>query len=359
MLRVAVTLSLFAVVAYFAAAAAHAQVAFDRTVVISAEGGGEVQIDASSEPGVVDIAWKTAGLQYTQWRADSQENDGKVIDGERVAGTTHLIMGISRDDGVVRIGANNSKRLFEWTRGDEGGWSHTDSGARMGVYYGAAGGYDANPETGLGGFTGINAEGQRYVTLEQPGGTWETHVLIEGENVLGRGDFVFDSEGNPVVAYQALKITPQQTYAGRLGSLGTTATGAYRYFPLAITADHDGGLHLLIARHTGQTVYTSSDDGGENWSTPVILAKEGIYGDPAHVAVAASNDGQQIACLFAIRPGLQLAYSSDGGESFSVQPLPGARVQLPGVAFDAEGTLYVVYKDEQALKLHVATPMAQ
>ena len=338
-------------------APAFAAVRFDHEVVIAGEDrvkAGAVAVDAPAA-GKLDIAWRAVKGQtrYTRWdREQLADRDGKVIDGETVCGLTHYVYGISRDQGVVRIGANNSKRLTEWTRNEDGTWAEERAGVTASNYYGAIGRYDANPQSGLGAFYVVSEKNESVYVAEQQEGGWEVEVLHDNQKPNVRGSFTFTAAGEPVVAYQVLG-TPGMVVAGKVGATAIAVGETYVWFPLDVTADPEGGLHLGIGMHTGSTEYCFSGDGGESWRRTRVHSG-GSYGDAAAVQIAAGPRGRSLAMLFGDKAGaLRLAVSTDGGENWTDQPLPGARLQSAGVAFDSAGALYVVCFDGEAKQLRL------
>jgi len=340
---------------------ARAEVQFDRVIVIAGDDQANtamVALDAF-EPGKLDIAWrhKDGSTRYTLWdREELAKNDGKVVDGEVVCGLTHCIYGLSRDQGVVRIGANNHKALIQWTRGEDGKWTESRTGVTAVAYYGAIGAYDANPLTGRGAFYGLNDQNQSVYVAEREDGTWDAQILRENQKPNTRGSFTFTSRGEPVVAYQILQ-EPAVLAAGKVGAVKVGIAPSYDWYPLDVAADTSGKIHLGVATHIGATTYYVSADGGETWTGSGIY-DSATYGDAPAIRIAASPEGRMIAVVFCDfrNNALHLATSADGGQNWAIQDLPGGGGQFPDVAFDKQGALYVVYFQggENKLKLLVA-----
>jgi len=334
---------------------AQAAVEFEHEVVIAGPEnvkGGLVAVDASA-PGEVDIAWRHANgsTRYTRWvRERADENQGKVVDGETVCGLTHCIYGISRDEGTVRIGANNHKRIIEWTRQEDGTWEASPTGVTAPQYYGAIGAYDVNPLTGRGGFYVLDNQGQSVYVARQEDGSWKVQVLQTNQKPNTRGSFTFTPAGDPVVAYQVLR-KPAVLVAGKVGQTTAGIAAAYDWFPLDVAADEEGGIHLAVARHIGATDYHVSTDGGQTWKSFLIL-DSATYGDAPAIRIAVAPGRRMVAVVLSDRSGaLHLATSTDGGQTWELQPLPGGRSQFPDVAFDSAGALYVVYFDGESKQL--------
>jgi len=338
------------------AATAHAGVDFQiKSTVAPPEGTrGAVEMVAA-EPGKLDIVYSAAdaSARYTRWEMAQRdaENGGRVIDGEKICGTTHGFVGIGRAKGTVSVGLNNGKKLLKWTRADDGTWSSSDSGIVLSSYAGQISGFDIEPSSGLGGFTGITDEGKRVVALQQEDGSWKTRVLEEALEVMTRGDFTFSRIGRPIVAYQRLG-GGTGIIAGDIDKFGVAFEQSHRWFPLAVTTDAKKGTHLLVVVHTGMTLYRSSGD-GMTWNVPVIISKSGDYGDAAYCDIAASPDGRNVAALFTVGNKLNLATSADAGKTWDLTALPDAGPQDAALCFDPRGILYVAFYNNVDKTMHL------
>ena len=328
-----------------------AQLAITKAVVIAEEGKantGLLAIDVPA-PGQVAIAWRDAkgATRYTLVDlAKSEQNDGKVIDGEQVCGLTHHILGIRRDDnGVVRMGLNNGKKLIEWTRQANGKWIASDTKTVSAGYYGATARYDVNRKTGRGAFIAVNDEKCSVLLTGNEEGQWQSAVLEEEQNPVTRGALVINPAGIPVVAYQVLK-GQGIIKAGTMATASAVTRQAVQYFPMAITANAAGTLYLVVAVNgTLVECYSSADDGA-SWKRIGQVAKKATNGDAAYLAAAAAPKGRTLAALIAdssAPSGCQLAISTDAGATWQQFSLPGAMVQCADLGFDENGDLYVAY----------------
>lgn len=341
------------------APSASKDVAFATSVVI-AQGAEQVNsgraVVQAAAPGKVDIAWadKDGAVRYTLIDlAQRGRNDGKVVDGELVCGLTHHLLGIGRDTkGVVRFGANNSKKVIEWTRGEDGKWAANDTGILCAQYYGPVAAYGVGGN-GLGAFYAISDKKQAMLAQRNAMGAWNIQALSSNlpENI--RGSLTVLRDGTPVVAFQTLD-KPMSVSAGRADALVTATTNCHVWFPLAITADAKDRLHLIVALHSGLIQCLRSEDGGKTFAAVGAVAKSSTWGDAAHISAAASPDGSRLAaCIPTGRLGLLLATSQDQGATWTTQELPGGKTQQAAPAFDRDGDLYVVYfnSDDHSLRL--------
>lgn len=338
------------------AATANADVDFQiKSKVAPAEGTrGAVEMVAT-EPGKLDIvfAGADASARYTRWEMTERdkENGGRVIDAEKICGTTHGFVGIGRAKGTVSVGLNNGKKLLKWTRADDGTWTSSDSEIVLASYAGQISGFDVEPSSGLGGFTGITEDGKRVVALQQEDGSWKTRVLEEALDVATRGDFAFSRVGRPIVAYKRLG-GGTGTIAGDIDSFGVAFEQSHRWFPLAVATDAKKGTHLLVVVHTGMTLYRHSAT-GQTWDEPVIISRSGDYGDASYCDIAASPDGKHVAALFTVGNKLHLATSADAGKTWDLTPLPDATAQDAAVCFDPRGVLYVAFYSNADKTMHL------
>lgn len=354
------------------AAVADAEVGFGKPVVIAKEDrarAGVVMIDVAS-PDTADIAWVDAsgGTRYTRWEgAKADTNGGLVADGEQVCGLTHNVLGVGRGaKGVVRIGANNSKRILEWTRGDDGKWTSSDTGVVCKQYYGQVAGYAVSRKNGVGTFLVLSEQNQMVLASRTPGvvgpsggdkdkaAGWDTKVLAEKLDDMVRSSLAVTSAGEPVVAYQSLKA-PSKAVAGKIASLGDLGDQSNSWYPLAIAPDENGKLHAVVALNIGAINYYSSKNGGKTWVADASIAKSSSYGDGSYLAMAVAPNGNRLAALVPTgAKGVSLATSKDHGNSWELQTLPGFVGPRAALAFDKAGTLYVAYfngEDKQLVLL--------
>ena len=350
---------------------ASAQDLFDHVIVIAdAEqtNQGHVALDAS-QPGKVDIAWRAAdgGTRYTQWdRAGLNDNHGIVINGEKVCGLTHTLLGIRRHDDALYVGANNHKHLNQWSRQADGSWENNDSGVSVAGYHGATADWDVNPKTGRGGFIGITTTQadeaaepsfQRVYVEQQEDGQWKTTTLDPRHQNSTRAAMTYTRTGVPIVAYQVLEKGNETIVAGAVTARRTAEAQAYRWFPLDIASDATSTLHLLVVLHTGQTNYYRMTPRNNRWVGPATIIEAGHYGDAVFTRIAVNAKGTRIAALVQDKEGnLLLAATNQRAEQWATVPLPGAKAQAADVAFGPDSELYVCYHDAEAeqLKLLVA-----
>lgn len=339
------------------AAVANAEVGFGKPVVIAKGDRAKhsaLMLDVTS-PDTADIAWadNDGSTRYTRWEAKSDKAGGLVIDGEVVCGLTHNVLGIGRDaKGVVRIGANNSKKIYEWTRGEDGKWVSNDTGVVCKQYVGQVAGYALSRKDGVGTFLVLSEQNQMVLATRTPGvaggekdkaSGWDTKVLAEKLDDMVRASISTNSTGEPVVAYQSLKA-PSKAVAGKLKSLGDLGEQSNSWYPLAIAPDENGKLHAVVSLHIGAINYYSSKNGGKTWIADASLATSSNYGDGSYMALAVTPNGNRLAALVPTgEKGVSLATSKDHGDKWELQTLPGFVGPRAALTFDKAGTLYVAY----------------
>lgn len=341
-----------------------AQVMFPTDIVLAR---GEQQVNGgravmhASAPGRLDIAWgdKEGSVRYSLVDlAQRSKNEGKAVDGELACGLTHHLLGIGRDaKDVVRLGANNDKKIIEWTRGAAGKWTSNKTDIECAQYYGQVAAYAVGAD-GRGAVYAISDKRQAVLAQRNAMGTWNTRVLASNlpENV--RGSLTLLRDGTPIVAFQTLD-KPMTVSAGRPDALVTATNNSNVWFPLCITADGHDRLHLVVALHTGLIQYHRSDDGGRTFAAVSDVATSSAWGDAALLFCAASPDGTKLAAVLPTgKNGLLLATTKDKGARWTTQDLPGGKTQHAALAFDGAGELCVVYFNGDDQSLHLLSTAA-
>jgi len=340
-----------------------AAVTFSGDLVIASKekkAQGRFGLDAPA-PGEVIIAWmdQNSMVYYSQVSFGKPGTKPQlVIDSEIVCGLTHQILGLRQDHaGVVRLGLNNSKYQAEWTRGEDGKWSTSNTGIQAADYYAALSGYDVNRRTGLGAFFTLDSEQRSVLIYKDEFDQWRRKVLARGQSPISRGAITMTPAGEPAVAYQMLNSQPTMIKAGLPEKLGQATDQANTYYPLAITADADT-LYLIVSLNIGSITCFTSKDNGATWTPAGHLASRSSYGDGAYITAAAALRGGKVAALIpdgTVEEGYALAVSTDSGRTWECQTLPGASTQSASLGFDPDGDLYVVYLNEKDKAVHLLT----
>lgn len=344
--------------------AADGGITFETNIVIASGdqvSGGNVAIHGYAL-GAVDIAWRdqSGNARYSSLAGGTN----LVVDNELVSGLMHDIMGISRDGGVVRIGMNNNKLIREYTRTGPGTWSFSNTGSTNLSYAAPSGGYDVNPLTGLGGFVFVNAGGDLEYDHETAQGVWSSQILqaAPGTGYGSYNHFLFTADGKPVVAYKSnTGPTGNGFYAGVIDASVTEVVAAYTHFHLALATSPDGTLHLLDSRHSGITDYYESTDDGATWTYKSQLLNRGFSLDGVDAALAVSPVNGMIAALvFTNNSNFLTLATSTNGLAWDMQQIGVSAVgQMPDLAFDPSGNLYVAYYDPADDSLHLLSTLPE
>jgi hypothetical protein len=336
-----------------AASSARSAVVFSRDTIIAAGddvSSGAVKIDLFGS-GQVDLAWRgVGGLLYSQVNSAGQI----VVDGDTI-GSASAVMGIARVNGVVRVGINRSKTIYEYTRQGDGTFTSSNAGVAADRSSQPGGGYDTNPTNGLGGFVYLDANLHFDYVHETSQGVWTSQVLGSTDNYRDAPypDFVYDSAGNPIVAYKSLNDTTNNLKSGTIGSSVDPVVNANAWYPVAVAVGNDGDIHLLDSTNSSSTNYFSSTDGGATWSSAKLIIDHGEYGDSKDYAIAVSPNGTLAALVYDSSHNLNLAVSVDDGQTWDLQALAGGGIQLPDLGFDSMNNLYVAYYNSTDDKLHL------
>ena len=352
-----------------------AEITFTRTDVIASGDdvvNGAIKIDVSDD-GIVDILWGNASTvgMYSCWDSGTVSTDTTSL------GYMHAPMGISRDDGVVRVGMNSSKNLVELTRVDDNDWASVNLGTTLGYqttgYTRPSGGYDVNPLTGRGAFLFLwkdpcnpSPYHVTYAYQTDSSGNWDHYIIDEsGDGSYGRdATLIFDSDGTPYGEFRYSNGTGRGMQAGEITGPGPLekmgSTNSYQYSDMALSPL--GTLYALVhCYHSGSYdrsyLFKGIDGAACNWTS--LPWMEGmVYQSSSYMdtSMAVAPDESLLAVLMnrsetvddpLADPANQLVlYTSiDDGTTWEKQWLPGGCYQEADLGFDADGDLYVCYYD--------------